>query len=448
MTYDEMKSYIEGVGRFGISLGLGRIRELLLRLSNPEKNLRVIHVAGTNGKGSFCTFISQILIEAGYKVGRYISPTLYGYRERLQINHEWIEKEAAAALMTRLKTVCEAMAADGFEYPTLFEIETAMAFLYFNERKCDFVVLEVGMGGLEDSTNVIEKPLLSVITAISRDHMAMLGSTISEIAVQKAGIIKKNCPVFTFEQEDGAMAVLQQRAQALSAPMTVADKNAVLVKKTGLSSQCFDYKSYKNLEIKMAGVYQIENAAAAAEAAKILMSLGISIKREAVYAGLKKAVWHGRFEVLSEKPYVIADGAHNEGGAIALRESIDTYFKGKRLIGLAGVFADKDYETILKLLMPYFKRLYTHKPEGSRGLDSGKLAAAAKEIAAQQFLEKEAVDAKKNAGNAVEAVEIFDAKTVTEAAKMALKAAAPDDVILSFGSLSTIGALSRYIKKG
>lgn len=198
----------------------------------------------------------------------------------------------------------------------------------------------------------------------------------------------------------------------------------------------------------MAGVYQIENAAAAAEAAEILMSLGISIKREAVYAGLKKAVWLGRFEVLSEKPYVIADGAHNEGGAIALRESIDTYFKGKRLIGLAGVFADKDYETILKLLMPYFKRLYTHKPEGSRGLDSGKLAAAAKEIAAQQFLGKETVDAKKSAGNAVEAVEIFDAKTVTEAAKMALKAAAPDDVILSFGSLSTIGALSRYIKKG
>lgn len=174
------------------------------------------------------------------------------------------------------------------------------------------------------------------------------------------------------------MAVLQQRAQALSAPMTVADKNAVLVKKTGLSSQCFDYKSYKNLEIKMAGVYQIENAAAAAEAAEILMSLGISIKREAVYAGLKKAVWHGRFEVLSEKPYVIADGAHNEGGAIALRESIDTYFKGKRLIGLAGVFADKDYETILKLLMPYFKRLYTHKPEGSRGLDSGKTGGCRK----------------------------------------------------------------------
>lgn len=448
MTYDEMKSYIESVGRFGISLGLGRIKELLLRLSNPEKNLRVIHVAGTNGKGSFCTFISQILIESGYKVGRYISPTLYGYRERLQINNQWIEKEAAAALMTRLKAVCEAMAADGFEYPTLFEIETAMAFLYFNEKKCDFVVLEVGMGGLEDSTNVIEKPLLSVITAISLDHMSVLGTTISEIAAQKAGIIKKNCPVLTYTQVPEAMALLQRAAKDMSSPLTVADKKAVSIKKTSLTGQCFDYKSYKNLEIKMAGVYQIYNAAAAIEAAEILMDFGIFVSREAVCAGLKKAVWHGRFEVLSEKPYVVADGAHNEGGAMALKESIDTYFRGKKLIGIMGVFADKDYEKILKILLPYFKVLYMHTPEGSRGLDSGKLTDFAKTLAKRQALPQEAVSGEEKAGAVSADIEIIDAKTVTEAAELALRAASPDDVLLSFGSLSTIGALSRYMKKG
>lgn len=431
MTYDEMKRYIEGVAKSGIHLGLCRIEELLYRLSNPEKNLCVIHVAGTNGKGSFSTFISQILIESGYKVGRYISPTLYGYRERLQINHRWIAKETAAWLMTMVREGCEAMAADGFEYPTLFEIETAMAFLYFKQSQCDFVVLEAGMGGREDSTNVIEKPLLSVITSISLDHMAVLGRSIHEISEQKAGIIKEGCPVLVYEQSETALEVIRREAEGKHAFVTVADWKGLCIKKTGLVGQCFDYKDYKALEIRMPGVYQIYNAAAAVAAATVLRASGISISREAIYAGLKNAVWPGRFEVLSKNPLVIVDGAHNEGGAQALRESIETYFKNKKLIGLMGVFADKDYEKILGILLPYFKVLYTHKPEGGRGLISSALAQSARRMADKLGVR----------------IQIIETETVSEAAELSAEAASPDDVILSFGSLSTIGQLSRYIKE-
>lgn len=428
MTYDEMISYIEGVSRFGICLGLGRIKELLKRLSNPEKNLPVIHVAGTNGKGSFCTFISQILMEAGYKVGRYISPTLYDYREKLQINHRWIEKEAAAALMTKIRDVCRDMEKDGFEHPTLFEIETAMAFLYFQQEKCDFVVLEVGMGGLEDSTNVITCPILSVITSISLDHTAILGETLEAIAVQKAGIIKENCPVLVYEQNDRAMAVIKSQALQKNAAVSVTDWRSLCVKSTGLTGQCFDYKDYTNLQICMAGMYQMYNASAAVDAAKQLRALGIFITRDAIYEGLRKAQWHGRFEVLSVNPYVIVDGAHNEDGAKALAHSIETYFKGKKLIGLMGVFADKDYETILKLMMPHLKILYTHKPHGDRGLESSALKRVAEYTG--------------------DNVKIVDAGTVIKAYEQARRSATPEDVILSFGSLSTIGELSSYIKKG
>lgn len=428
MTYDEVMNYIEGVNRFGVQLGLARIEELLKRLSNPEKNLRIIHVAGTNGKGSFCAFISQILIESGYKVGRYISPTLYDYRERIQINHEYISEAAAAECMTKIKDMCEAMVSDGFEHPTLFEIETAMAFMYFKNEDCDIVVLEVGMGGRLDSTNVITKPLLSVITSISLDHTGILGSSVSEIAAEKAGIIKKGCPVLVYDQDEEVLEVIKKEGARQFAPVMVTEWASLQVTDCSLEGQYFNYKIFKDLKITMCGVYQVYNAAAAAEAAGRLKLLGLKIEEEAVYKGLERAVWPGRFEILQKYPTVIADGAHNPGGAKALKESLDTYFKGKKLIGIMGVFADKDYRKILEILLPDFKVLYTHRPDHTRGLDDGLLKAAAKE-----------------AGSTAA---VYAAGTVEKAAAMALENAKEDDVIISFGSLSTIGHLSRFIRNG
>lgn len=429
MTYDEVMKYIEGVNRFGVHLGLARIEELLKRLSNPEKNLRIIHVAGTNGKGSFCAFISQILIESGYKVGRYISPTLYDYRERIQMNHEYISKSAVAAYMTKIKDICTAMVSDGYEHPTLFEIETAMAFLYFKDEHCDIVVLEVGMGGRLDSTNVIADPLLSVITSISLDHTQVLGGSICEVASEKAGIIKRECPVLVYEQDKEALEVVKKESILQKAPVTVTDWSLLQVTECSLEGQYFNYKAFKDLKITMCGVYQVYNAAAAVDAACRLKSAGIKIEREAVYKGLERAVWPGRFEILQRCPLVIADGAHNPGGAKALKESLDTYFHGKKLIGIMGVFADKDYQKILEILLPNFKTLYTHRPKNKRGLDAGLLKEAAQK-----------------APNSLEFVCAAD--TIEEAAGMALENAKEDDVIISFGSLSTIGYLSRFIKNG
>ena len=416
MTYRETMDWIRQIGKSGIILGLERMEELLNRLGRPEQDLKIIHVAGTNGKGSVCTFIAAILEAAGYKVGRYISPTLYDYRERIQMNGVYIEPEALAEGMSVIREVCEGMAAEGMEVPTVFEVETALGFWYFKKNGCDFVVLETGMGGRLDSTNAVAHPILSVITSISMDHMAQLGNTLAAIAFEKAGILKPGAPAVIAPQKPAAMEVLLEQCREKGVSPEIVDRNRLAVKERRLFEACqiFDYKQYKNLTIHLSGTYQVENACVAIEAVEALKLE--NPMRTAIIQGLARAEWPGRFQCLSREPLIFIDGAHNEDGAAALRASVEAYFPEQRKILIMGVFADKDYRAILKEMQSVSKTLISFTPENARGLDSAELKAAA-----QPYFEQ-----------------VIDAKTVGNALDIAKRQAKSGDVIIIFGSLSTI----------
>ena len=415
MTYEETMDWIQQIGKSGIVLGLERMEELLNRLGRPERALNIIHVAGTNGKGSVCTFIAAILEAAGYKVGRYISPTLYDYRERIQMNGAYIEPEVLTEGMSRIREICESMAADGLEVPTVFEVETALSFWYFKKKSCDFVVLETGMGGRLDSTNVVEHPVLSVITSISMDHMAQLGNTLSAIAFEKAGILKSGTPAVLASQKPEAMDVLLAQCREKNIPSAVVAWDQMVVRERRLFvHQTFDYKQYKGLSIHLDGTYQVENACLAIEAIEAL-KLETPMQR-AITQGLSGARWPGRCQCLSKEPLIFIDGAHNPDGTAALRETIETYFPERRKILVMGVFADKDYEAILKEMHSVSEMLISFTPQNVRGLDSGDL-----KIAAQRYFDQ-----------------AIDGKTGENALEIAKKQAGPEDVIIIFGSLSTI----------
>ncbi|MDD3222085.1 MAG: bifunctional folylpolyglutamate synthase/dihydrofolate synthase [Clostridia bacterium] len=425
MTYEETMTWIEQAGKTGSILGLERMEELLERMNHPERALKIIHVAGTNGKGSVCTMISSILETAGCKVGRYISPTLYDYRERIQINGKYIEKEALSEGMTMLRAICEDMARDGLERPTIFEIETALGFWYFKKNQCDYVVLETGMGGRLDSTNVIEHPVLTVITSISMDHMVQLGNTLEAIAGEKAGILKAGAPAVIYPQDERAMAVIEKVCREKNISMTTADWNQINIRERCLfdnnsileGQQIFDYKQYKNLKIHLNGLYQVKNACTAIEAIEVL-NLNIPME-DVISEGLSKARWPGRFECLSKNPLIIIDGAHNPEGAESLCESVEAYFPEKERILMMGVFGDKDYISILKKVSALSDTLISFTPENARGLDSALL----KEAAASFF------------------ARAIDGQTAREALELAKVLADKDKIIIIFGSLSTISTI-------
>ena len=300
MDYREARVYLENAAKYGSVLGLDNMRELLRRLGNPQDDLKFIHISGTNGKGSVLAYLSTVLKESGYRVGRYISPTLFSYRERIQVNEEYIEKEALARLTTRIAKAVERMQEEGKTHPTVFEIETALGFLYFREKACDLVVLETGLGGLEDATNVVKTTVMEVITSISMDHMGILGNTLAEIAANKAGIIKPQTAVVSVRQHPEAMEVIETVCRREECRLFVADTGQASAIRYGWETQSFHYKEYENLKISLGGAYQIENAALAVEAVRTLNKLGYSIMEEQLRRGLEKTRWRGRFTVLSK----------------------------------------------------------------------------------------------------------------------------------------------------
>ena len=431
MTYDETLRWIHQMEQFGINLGLTRMEELLNRMGRPERDLKMIHVAGTNGKGSVCTFISSILQAAGYSVGRYISPTLFEYRERIQMNGVCIEEEALAEGMSLVRDCCESMAADGLEVPTIFEIETAVGFWYFKKMQCDYVVLETGMGGRLDSTNVIEHPVLNVITSISMDHMVQLGDTLKAIASEKAGILKAGSKAVFYPQKEEAMEALMEACANTQITPSIADFAKLSLKERQLgeaehvltATQTFDYKHYKDLVIHLAGTYQIHNACLAVEAVEALEPE--SMTEEHIRIGLSQAKWPGRFECISKEPVVFIDGAHNPDGALSLRESVSTYFADQKKILVMGVFKDKDYDEILQIMSDVSDTLIAFTPEHARGLDSEELTA----------------QAKKYFTNAL------DAKTAKQACELACEQSDSESVIVIFGSLSTISTMCDIITR-
>ena len=426
MTYEEARAFIAETATYGYRLGLDSIREMLKRLGNPQDDLKFIHIAGTNGKGSVLAYTSTVLKEAGYKVGRYISPTIYSYRERIQVNEQYISREDLARLTERIYEAGQAMVADGLLHPTCFEVETVLAFLYFQEQKCDLVVLETGMGGLTDATNVVKTTLISVLVSISMDHMGYLGDTLAEIAAMKAGIIKPRTAVVSARQQAEAAEVIAGTCRKQECSYHEADLDSVRDVSYGYERQTFTYKQYKDLEIHLAGAYQIENAALAVEVLDTLKGLGYEVPEEALRRGLKSTVWNGRFTIVDRDPLFILDGAHNRDAADRLRETLELYFRGKRMIFIMGVLADKEYEYIVSRLTPLAAQIFTiMTPDNPRALSAQELAKTV----------------------AVYKPHVQAAESLKDAVALARVAANPEDVVVAFGSLSHLGELSRYIKQ-
>ncbi|MGC7869965.1 bifunctional folylpolyglutamate synthase/dihydrofolate synthase [Desulfosporosinus sp. SYSU MS00001] len=372
-TYQASLDYLVNLTTFGMNFGLDRIRELLKRLGNPEKKLRVVHVGGTNGKGSTTVMIARILREAGYKVGVFTSPHLHDYRERMTINGQMIPKETMIQIIDDLRPHLEAMVAEGFEHPTEFEVSTALALLYFAQEEIDYALIEVGLGGAIDSTNVVN-PLISVITNVAMDHMDYLGSDLVSIANVKAGIIKPESLVVTAAQNPDVIQVLRDTAQANSVPLYLVgeDVNWESIW-SGELEQEFDlvglHSTYYKLRLHLIGLHQLRNAATAVTVCELLQSnYGVTIPREAIYAGLRNVEWPGRLELLSLKPKILLDGAHNVDGAQALAEALPLYSR-ERLILCFGMLADKEREKVVDMLVPMAEEIIVTRPNSPRAGD-------------------------------------------------------------------------------
>jgi len=420
LNYKEALEYIDSLKAYGIVPGLDSIKELCGRLGNPQDKLKFVHIAGTNGKGSVLAYVSTVLKCAGYRVGRYISPTIFEYRERIQVNERFISKAALCEGLDIIKGICDDMRADGFAQPTPFEVETALAFWYFNKKKCDIVVLETGMGGLQDATNIITTTVTAVIASVSMDHMQFLGDTLHDIAFQKAGIIKPGCRVVSMKQDREVMDVIRETAARKNADMEIADSSKAFHIKYGVNKQSFDYKGYRKLEITLAGRFQIDNAVLALEVIGSLIRSGFKISGSAVREGLKSTVWPGRFSVIRKKPLFIVDGAHNVDAAQKLADSIEFYFTNKRIIYIMGILRDKEYEKIILRTEKYACEIITvTTPDNPRAMSSYELA-------------KEVAKVHPNV-TAVDSLE--------EAVETSLLLAGPNDVIIAFGSLSYLGRM-------
>lgn len=370
MTGREAVEYIHSMSKFGSRPGLERITYLLGKIGNPEKKLKCIHVAGTNGKGSFCAMLASVLSESGYKTGLFTSPFIRCFNDRIQINGKIISDDD---LGETAKDIIEA-AEQSDDPPTEFELITAIGFKYFAESGCDLVVLETGLGGRFDATNVIEKPVMSVITGIDLDHTAVLGSTTAEIAFEKAGIIKKGRPVLVGEADGDALETIKKKAEEECAPLTLTDYSSVKAVSTDIGGSVFEYESGEYF-LPLKGTYQFRNAANVLAALKILKKEGIKTDENSIRKGLGKVSWPARFETLSESPLIIYDGAHNPQGISAAAENIKTYFRGIKPVILTGVMADKSHREMAEILSPLICEVFTVKPDNPRSLDPASLAS-------------------------------------------------------------------------
>ena len=371
MTYEEALSYIHSVSWTFCKPGLERIRTLCEALGNPQKGMHFVHVAGTNGKGSFCSMLSSVLRAAGYKTGLYTSPYIKVFNERMMINGEMIDNEELAELVEYVRPFADAMT----DKPTEFELITAIAFEYFHRHSCDVVVLEAGMGGRLDSTNIIENPQLSVITGIALDHTAFLGNTVEKIAAEKAGIIKDGRPVLYGGEDRVAEAVIANTAQERGSTMASVDYGKLVCERMTLDGTLLHFGEHRDVKISLLGMYQPKNAAVVLSAVDMLRREGMEISDEAVLAGLASATWPARFEILSRDPLVIFDGAHNPQGIDAAVASIRHYFKDQKVYVMTGVLRDKDYGVIARCLSEVASRAFVMTPDNPRALPAEDYAA-------------------------------------------------------------------------
>lgn len=428
MEFHKIKQYIENIEKKGSILGLDLIKELLNRLGQPDKHLNIVHIAGTNGKGSILSMIQACLMQAGYRCGRYISPTIFAYEERFQMNHVWIQQEELQEMMEQVIFHCKEMVNDGYAHPTAFEMETACAFLWFVKQKADIVLLETGLGGRDDATNCIEQPLCSVFSSISRDHMQLLGDTIEEITLVKAGIIKKHCPVIAYPNEKAVQQILKQVAEEQGSQWIEVDKNEIVSIDFNIYHQQF---SYKNIiyDLSLLGKHQQYNCATALEVLFFLQQTYRALTQEHIKNGLAHTVWKGRLEVVKKNPLWIRDGAHNEDAALRLYEAIHQIIERKKeenvltkIFLIMGVFQDKEYEKIVKIMSPLANVFLAIEPNvEQRKLPSSFLTEVARKYCTT----------------------VMDCKCLNNAVKFVREVATKDDLIVVFGSLSFLGQLEQ-----
>ena len=428
MTYKEARVYLDEMSKYGSVLGLDTIRGLLRELKDPQEDLKFIHIAGTNGKGSVLAYTSTVLSKAGYRIGRYVSPTVIGYLEKMQIDGTWISETEFTELTEEVREAIARLETAGEPLPTLFEVETAIAFLYFKKNHCDLVVLETGLGGELDATNIVKNTVCAVFATISRDHLGVIGDTLEEIAQTKSGIIKQRCKVVSARQEKSVSQILREKAEKYNCSYTEATPEELQVVSEDYKSMRVNYKEYRNLRSSLTGAHQRANLATALETITALRKSGYQIPEEAVREGIAETVWTGRFTCLMESPVFMIDGAHNEDAAYRLRESVETYFADKELILIMGVFKDKEYEEIASILCPLARSVYTvDLPNKERTLSAIGLAETASKYCGQVKAETEIKNAVKDA--------IREAKEQPE-----------ERVILACGSLSYLGVVSSLVK--
>lgn len=409
MDLPSAKQYIEDKNRLGITPGLDNIKELLARLGNPQNEINCLHIGGTNGKGSIFAFLQDVLIKTGMKVGRYISPTVLTYLERFQINKENMSEDKFPEYVQLVKEQVLTMEAEGLASPSAFEIETAIAFMYFRDKQVDVALIECGMGGALDATNVLESPKASVLASISLDHMSFLGDTVEEIAANKAQIIKQNSICISYPQEEKVSRVLEARCKQVNATYVEVDEESVNVISEGIDGSTFTYKNGE-YTIGLPGTFQVLNACTAIEIAQVVFGLEYETIKEAITA----TCWVGRFMKVNDKPLTIIDGAHNEKAWCELNTTINKYFTNRQIIYIIGVLKDKEYDKLVDILRDTMSYAIAITPDTTRGLD--------KDILADLLL--------------VNGVPATTACTAEEAIAKAYAEAEEDDVVMICGSLS------------
>lgn len=412
MNLEQSLNYIHGLYRKGTKPSLNRVRQLLGMLDDPHKKLKYIHIAGTNGKGSTAAMTASILQKAGYKTGLFTSPYIYRFNERIQIDGKQIPDETVCRLTERLS----ALAAQMDEMPTEFDFVTAMAMVYFAAEHCDIVVLEVGVGGALDATNIIDTPEVAVITNIGLDHTDLLGDTVEEIAAVKAGIFKAGGSAVVYRAVPSVEQVYESICWEKNVQLKKADFDSLVLHSHDLNGQVFDCGSRKNLQLPLLGDHQMHNAAVVLAVIDTLKEKGYAISEQNIYDGMACVTWPGRFDIMHKDPLFIIDGGHNPQCIDAMVKNIRDYLLGRRLIVLTGVLADKNYGEMFRPVMPYVQKFVCITPDNPRKMPAQELAAYLQQAGAQ--------------------AEAFD--TVAEGVRHAMTQAGSDGVVLCFGSLYSI----------
>lgn len=434
MNQEQAEAFIRETRKYGMIYGLESIRSLMARLGNVQDQLQIVHVAGTNGKGSVCAMLAGILQAAGYRTGVYSSPAVFEPEEIIQVDGKSVPQAVFAELAGKVQAACREMVQEGLPHPTAFEVETAIAFCYFKQEACAYVVLEAGLGGAEDATNLITHPLCSVLTSISMDHMGILGHTLEEIAAAKAGIMKRGCPCVSSVQKPEAAKVLQRAAAEQGIELRAADVSCIRSFSYDEEKSWYEVSAQAECDLKkvwkgtlgLTGACQKENLACVLEVIKLLREKGIRIPQEALRKGLADVRLPGRFEKISRKPDFYIDGAHNEGAALCLRKTLRSCLLGvgRRIVYIIGVFADKEYEKLLQIMLPDAVQVFTITPDHPRALSGAALAQLA--------------------GTMHPAVSYVP--DLAQAAALAAEAAGAKGAVLAFGSFSYLGALKAAVK--